>query len=243
MPVLCTGDIFSATLATIGINPSYREYLDTEGTELAGGERRFETLSSLEASDRDSLSQEQCDRAIDTMRGYFDAGRTVYYQWFNSLRRVTEAMGLRYEKREVAHLDLVQEATKPTWSELNKASPKEAESLLASDLPFLKWQLETFHLTAIFCNGKTAYEAVRRLVGAKTCLTGSIGRVTWYAGIAQLGRGTMGLAGWNIPLTRPAGLSAQGHVLLGESLANALSTLGVCLPRQGSETMMDGELA
>ncbi len=39
------------------------------------------------------------------------------------MARVVEALGLSYERGEVAHLDLVQEATSPTWSELTRQQP------------------------------------------------------------------------------------------------------------------------
>jgi len=117
LPVLFFGDLFSAQIATVGINPSDQEYLDGKGIELDGAARRFETLSSLRASSRQTLTDAQCDAAIQTMRGYFARQPTVY-RWFRSLERVLEGMGYFYSKGDVAHLDLVQEATKPTWSVL-----------------------------------------------------------------------------------------------------------------------------
>ena len=55
LPVLFFGDIFTARVATVGLNPSDQEYLDSHGTELDGVKRRFETLASLGAGDRASL--------------------------------------------------------------------------------------------------------------------------------------------------------------------------------------------
>jgi hypothetical protein len=232
LPVLFFGDIFSAAVGTVGLNPSHQEYLDPRGFELTGTARRFETLNSLGADDRRSLTREQCDRAIQTMRGYFQPANPVY-RWFKSLMRVTTGMGFSYQCGEVAHLDLVQEATNPAWSQLKVDSPTEAQALLSADLPFLGWQLETFPFSALLCNGRTVYEAVKDLSNGTTTLTGRIARVTWFAGLAEINGETIGLAGWNIPLARPTGLGAKGEAQLGEILLAALNKLGI--PRANRE--------
>ena len=72
LPVLFFGDLGNASIVTVGINPSKLEYLDRFGSELTGTRRRFETLASLGAHDRASLTYEQCEAAITTMLGYFD---------------------------------------------------------------------------------------------------------------------------------------------------------------------------
>ena len=233
LPVLFFGDISSALIATVGLNPSHREYLDTEGAELTDAvgpnARRFETLTSLGAHDRRHLSQEQCDQAIHRMRDYFKRGKPVY-KWFGHLERVTASMGYSYGAGQVVHLDLVQEATKHTYSEL---SPTELQRLRSADLPFLKWQLDTFPLRTVLCNGRTAYEVVRDLTNGSAKHTGRIARTTWWAGFAQAGGRTIGLAGWNLPLARATGLKRNmgrdGEGQLGKKLADALRGLGIRL--------------
>src|SRR4051812_46832848 len=71
LPVLFFGDLFSARVATVGLNPSDQEFLDRSGEELEGTSRRFESLRSLGALDRESLEVGQCERAIATMRRYY----------------------------------------------------------------------------------------------------------------------------------------------------------------------------
>ena len=46
-PVPTFGDVEKAHVATMGINPSNREFVDQLGAELDGSARRFETLNSL----------------------------------------------------------------------------------------------------------------------------------------------------------------------------------------------------
>lgn len=226
LPVLFFGDLLAAQVVTVGINPSAWEYLDRAGRELDGPARRFETLRSLGAADRGSLSARQCDRAIGAMRGYYGAGRPVY-GWFRSLSRLTRSMGLAYEAGQVAHLNLVQEATMPAWSELARTRPAEARALLSAGLPFLLWQLEAFPLRSVVCNGRTVFEHVCRLVQGRVLATGRLARVPWYVGSGAIGARELALAGWNIPLARPTGLGAEGERELGQTLGAQLRGLGL----------------
>jgi hypothetical protein len=221
LPVLFFGDLFTAGVATVALNPSDKEYLDRGGVELEGAARRFETLTSLGVADRSSLTDEQCDRAIQKMRTYYQPGKPSY-DWFQALDRVTRAMGYSYEIGEVAHLDLAQEATNPTWSKLAQTSPMEFAALRASDLPFLRWQLETFPLHTVICDGRTAFTEVSRLIGGQVQKEGRLQRVTWYVGAATLNGRRVALAGWNIPLARPTGLGAVGEPELGRILKSHL---------------------
>lgn len=215
LPILFFGDLFTARIATVGLNPSDREFLDRDGRELDGPARRFETLASLGAASRGCLSDEKSERAIATMRAYYRPGKPVY-GWFRSLDRVTRGMGFTYECGDVAHLDLVQEATHPTWSRLNSL---EVRQLRAADEPFLNWQLATFPLEMVVCNGRTVFDGVRRLTDACVVETGTFARLTWSVALADMPkREPLIVVGWNIPLARPTGLNRDGHVSLGQML-------------------------
>jgi hypothetical protein len=48
------------------------------------------TLDSLGAHDRASLTDNQCDEAIEWIRDYYDEGKPVYGSWLNALSRVVE---------------------------------------------------------------------------------------------------------------------------------------------------------
>jgi hypothetical protein len=128
-------------------------------------------------------------------------------------------MGLRYDQGEVAHLDLVQEATNPTWSRLRDARPAEHVALRSGDLPFLRWELETFPLDVLICNGRGIYDEVCDLVSGKIVEMGSFRRINWHVSVADLAGRKVWLVGWNIPLARPTGLGQAGQVELGKLLA------------------------
>jgi hypothetical protein len=226
LPVLFFGDPFRATVASVSLNPSPREYLNARGDELTGAERRFETLRSLGAADRPSLTPAQCDRAIETMRGYFDPGKPMY-SFFAGLSRVLEGMGYRYSERGAAHLDLVQEATSLTWSALNQERPEEARLLVERDVPFLRWQIEAFPLSVLVCDGRTTLDQVVALHDAPVVETGSLKRLTWSIAQSDLGARRIAVVGWNIPLARPTGLTSAGQVEMGALLAERLRALGL----------------
>lgn len=218
LPVLFFGDLFGgAEIATVGYNPSHQEYLDRDGRMLTGAGRRFATLDSLGARDRTSLTDAQADEAIEVMRGYFGPGRSVY-SWFAGLARVVDGLGSSFDGG-AAHLDLVQEATKPAWSALPDA---EKASLLDADLPFLTWQIRAFPLRAVICAGMTVSENVRRELRVTVRETGALARVTWWVGDAHVDGRRVAFGGWNLPLSRPTGLGAEGEVALGELLAKKL---------------------
>jgi hypothetical protein len=227
LPVLFFGDLFTAQTATIGINPSDQEYLDPNGNELDGDARRFETLASLGATARSSLTDAQCNAAIGMMSNYFLRCQTIY-RWFRPLERVLAGMRHSYTGGYVAHLDLVQEATQPTWSALAREHRSEAADLLAADTPFLHWQLATFPLRVVICNGMTVlrhvYGMLDQPVAVENAFQGQFARLRWYAAHGRIGGRPIAVVGWNIPLTRPTGLRAEDQEALGRLLAPHLAS-------------------
>lgn len=223
LPILFFGDLYRANVATVGLNPSHQEYLNRERHELVGERRRFETLASLDAADRQSLTDDDCARAIQTMRDYYRPGKPVY-SWFRAMNRVLDAMGLSYQAGNTAHLNLVQEATDPAWSPLQTRDPGEAQALLSSDLPFLSWQITSFPIDLMICNGRTVFEHVRQLIDGQIEQSGTLRRITWYTGSGNAGGRGIKLAGWNIPLARPTGLGIEGERALGALLGTELGS-------------------
>ena len=219
LPVLFFGDLFKAEVATIGLNPSDQEYLTREGSLLFGPAQRFATTASLGADNRSALSDEQCAAAVERMRAYYDPGKPVFGAWFSALSRVIEGLGVRFRDRTAAHLDLVQESTRPVWSALGRV---EREELLKQDLPFLAWELREFSLRAVICNGKTVGVHVRRELGVSVAEESKIARIKWWVGHAEVDGRRIAFGGWNVPLARPTGLGREGETALGELLARKL---------------------
>lgn len=218
LPVLFFGDLEHARVATIGLNPSRQEFLSPNGKELDGPARRFETLASLRAEDRTSMTNTQCNQAIQTMRAYFGPTKPVY-SWFRPLARVVEGLGASFVDGSAAHLDLVQEATDPTWSSL---PTQDRECLVARDLAFLRWQIEAFDLRVLVCTSATVLDRVLPLVNAATVSDGQVARVRWKVARGRANGRPVGVVGWNIPLARPTGLDVDGQRRLGALLRDQL---------------------
>lgn len=212
--MLFFGDLANARVATIGLNPSRQEYVSASGRELDGPARRFETLRSLRATERTSMTSAQCNQAIQTMRAYFGPTRPIY-SWFRPLARVLEGFGASFADSSAAHLDLVQEATDPTWSGLPE---QEREELIMRDLAFLRWQIETFDLGILVCTSATVLERVLPLVGATAVSDGQVARLRWTVAQGRANGRPVGVVGWNIPLARPTGLDLDGQRELGAML-------------------------
>lgn len=218
LPVLFFGDICKATVATVGLNPSWQEYLDPYHYELEGTARRFHTLRSLNAKNRATLTDAQADQALEYMRTYYDREETVY-RWFSGLTRVLEGMGYSYTDHSAVHLDLVQEATDPTWSEFRSLDKVGHRELLKVGLEFLRWQIESFGLDLIVCNGRTVLRHVARLFHGTPTHEGRLCRINWSTYEATVGDRIVSIVGWNIPLARPTGLGSFGESELGRCLA------------------------
>lgn len=226
LPVLFFGNFFTASIATIGINPSRQEYLSPLGQELKGNARRFETLSSLGAGARRDLSRLQMLGAVERMCGYFDPGRPKF-AWFNALGRVVDGLGFSFANGSAVHLDLVQESTDPVWSELVKARPEEARSLLHRDVEFLCRQIEARPFRLIVCTSKSVLKEVGQVFRIRVSAEGKLERVKWTVGqISTKGR-VLGVVGWNVPLARATGLTAEGQRDLGRLLRSQLGKSGI----------------
>lgn len=226
LPVLFFGDLFTARVATVGLNPSWQEYLSKARVELDGAKRRFETLGSLGAVDRQRLTDAQCARAIQTMRGYFGPRKPVY-SWFAGLTRVVEGFGASFRSGTAAHLDLVQESTDPVWSDVFKADRCAGTAMLDADLPFMRWQIEAFAISVVICTSRTVLENVVRITDAQVVDSGDFGGRRWTLALALLADRKVAVAGWNIPLARQPGLTREQQTELGAHLRERVRFLGI----------------
>lgn len=118
-PVPSFGDLFRAKVATIGLNPSNREFVDRSGSELVGAARRFHTLGSLGLSCWSDAKPRHAELIWDSCRTYFS--RNPYDAWFRQLDHlIGETSASYYEASEGAcHLDLIPYATACKWTGLS----------------------------------------------------------------------------------------------------------------------------
>lgn len=135
-PVPYFGRLQDATVATLGINPSNREFVDISGRELDGDDRRFPTLGSLGLQTWEDASSLDLNAIVSACDGYFSGN--PYNRWFGMLDVLARSAGASYYSVEMpaAHLDLVPYATHVKWAALRtdqqRALLQCAQDLLAA---------------------------------------------------------------------------------------------------------------
>jgi hypothetical protein len=119
-PVLSFGDISGSRVATLGLNPSNREFVDRSGKELAGANRRFHTLGSLGLATWSDAGPEHIRLVGESCRNYFS--QNPYDTWFRQLDHILGETGVSYYDRAggACHLDLIPYATACKWTELSR---------------------------------------------------------------------------------------------------------------------------
>lgn len=117
-PVPFFGDAQTARLATVGINPSNREFVDVAGVELDGADRRLPTLSSLGRTTWADVDGEQLREIVNACRRYFVTN--PYDRWFRVLEDIIRGTGATFYGRTptACHLDLIPYATSTKWGSL-----------------------------------------------------------------------------------------------------------------------------
>ena len=158
-PVISFGDYGTASVATLSINPSKREFLGKDGW-LPEGKRRLETLASLELEDLPSASDAQVEAIVDGCRTYFRRGGNAY-NWFTPLNKLLEqGLDRSYAEGSAVHLDLVQWATDPVWRQVDDSV---RQSLIEADRRFLLEQLMRENIELVVMNGRAVLDQVEAM--------------------------------------------------------------------------------
>ena len=151
-PVISFGDFRAVRVATLGINPSNKEFADNHGEILSGKTRRLATLSSLNAATLTTLSDEQVATVIQDCNNYFSGND---YSWFKTLDNVIKpGLGVSYFNKTACHLDIVQWSTKTKWQSLE---PETKTTLLDDGRIHLNKQLANSQISTVIVNGKSVW--------------------------------------------------------------------------------------
>ena len=160
-PVPIFGDLSTAHVATLGINPSNREFLDTAGNELAGVARRFHTLHSLGLDSWQDVDARHLDLLLDSYRDYFTGN--PYNLWFQKLNTIVSGTMTSYysSARPACHLDLVPYATARKWTFLSRS---EKSVLLSATSDILALILRDSPVRAIILNGAAVVQTFQEVL-------------------------------------------------------------------------------
>jgi hypothetical protein len=211
-PVVAFGDARTAKVATIGLNPSKREFLDKNGEELTGAKRRLETRSSLGVSDISAASLDVIGKVFEGCNGYFE--RCPFNIFFGRFKNILEPLKVAYCAGTACHLDLVQWATDPVWGKLKH---DEKESLICADLPFLKEQLSQNNsprIRLLLLNGAGIKDACCERLGCDLAEKTISCMIGWKLFVGRTPQGTK-MIGWNKFLLAPPGVTNEEIKALG----------------------------
>jgi hypothetical protein len=161
-PVPAFGDIATSRVATLGLNPSNREFMDVSGRELCGAYRRFHTLASLGLKSWAEVDARHLRMIIDSCRLYFL--RNPYDTWFRRLDQVISGTKASYYEASSAacHLDLIPYATERKWTEL---TPRQRSALLAVAADTLGLLLRDSPVRILILNGRSVAERFESIAG------------------------------------------------------------------------------
>lgn len=165
-PIPSFGNLKDAKLATIGLNPSNREFVDDAGRELNGIHRRFHTLNSLGLEKWNQAENFHYDSIIDYCFNYFY--RNPYDNWFKKLDHIISGTSYSYyfPSGVACHLDLIPYATFSKWTDL---PPTEKDILLELSSDFLGLLLNYSKINVVVLNGQTVVDNLQKIT--KTELT------------------------------------------------------------------------
>jgi len=159
-PVLVFGNPATSRVATLGINPSSREFIDTAGRELDGALRRFPTLRSLGIRRWADAERQHLQCVAQYCMDYFH--RSPYDAWFKRLDYIIAGAGTTYYGMASAacHLDLVPYATAPRWAALE---PNQRALLLSMSGDTFATLLRDAPIEVLILNGRAVIAEFERL--------------------------------------------------------------------------------
>jgi hypothetical protein len=163
-PVPSFGDLSCSKIATLGLNPSNREFVDDFGKELDGDSRRFHTLTSLGIRRWSDATAWHLALILDSCRAYFL--RNPYDRWFRTLDHIISGARVSYYDRSATacHLDLIPYATARKWTEL---SPPQRASLMALSGNTLALLLRDSPVRLLIINGSSVAQHLERIAGIR----------------------------------------------------------------------------
>jgi hypothetical protein len=163
-PIISFGDYSKSRIATLGLNPSDKEFYDSEENELVGNDRRFHTLSSLNLTSWDQIDKVSLKKILFTCENYFYGNS--YDRWFKPLNIILSGTGASYYDsfNSACHLDLVPYATRTKWGEL---LGDQRHALLQIGSKFLGEILNSSSIEVLILNGKSVITNLERASGTE----------------------------------------------------------------------------
>jgi len=163
-PVVSFGDLSRSRIATLGLNPSNREYVDVSGKELVGDDRRFHTLKSLGIKRWSQATDEHYKQILYSCNSYFEGN--PYDAWFQALNKLLVGVDATYYGMfsDACHLDLVPYATSTKWGELSSSQRTTLLKVVGDALGLL---LRNSSVDVLVLNGRSVIDNLQAIGSIK----------------------------------------------------------------------------
>lgn len=163
-PIPSFGNLSNSLVATLGLNPSNREFVDEFGYELDGGLRRFHTLRSLGLGSWIDADTRHIEMIMESCYGYFYVN--PYDRWFKKLDKVLKGTHTSYydSQKGACHLDLIPYATEKKWVELSKQQRLRLREIVGDTLGML---LRESQIRVLVLNGRSVVEMFEEMADIK----------------------------------------------------------------------------
>ena len=163
-PVPSFGNLSTSTIATLGLNPSNREFVDDSGNELDGHRRRFHTLTSLGLGSWADADARHLRQIVDSCQTYFSGN--PYDRWFKRLDQILLGASASYYSGlcGACHLDLIPYATSKKWTDLD---PNQRTALLDIAADTLALLLRDSNIRLLILNGKSVVHHFQIVTGVE----------------------------------------------------------------------------
>jgi hypothetical protein len=158
-PVPWFGDITTAKVATIGINPSHAEFFFKKNNDfllLEGSKRRLLSWKDL-GVETDQSTEGMRNELAKSCNNYFRTGN--HYKWFEPFNQLlTETSKLNYLEGTACHLDLFPWVTTDVWRKLKGC---DRAILVGEGKKYLNAIILAKRFDYIFMNGRTVINAIQ----------------------------------------------------------------------------------
>ena len=161
-PVPFFGEVDQARVATVGINPSNREFVDAAGRELRGPGRRLSTLGSLGLTRWSQVTGEHLSEIRRSCLRYFRIN--PYRRWFDVLDRTLCSGAFSYYDGSACHLDLVALATRDKWGAIDTQT---RQNLVDGGKTVLAHIIRDSSLTMLILNGRSVVSEFESFAGVQ----------------------------------------------------------------------------
>ena len=161
-PIPSFGDLSCSKIATLGLNPSNREFVDIQGKELDGKFRRFHTLKSLGLRKWSDARAAHRKMILESCSQYFY--QNPYDGWFKGLDKIISGTKASYYNSSIkaCHLDLIPYATACKWTELTTQQRALLLDLAGDTLGLL---LKDSPVSLLILNGQTVIDNLQKITG------------------------------------------------------------------------------